>query len=183
MDEQISKPLSAIEVFEKAGKTCKLVSYEELLNSETINKLFQKANDQFYNLMPNNLPYDPNAVLILYKSEPLFGHWVLLTKNENGYHYLDSYGEPIDNPLDYVPKKFKHKKWLAKLLLDSGENVFYNHNKLQKLSDNISTCGRYCSIFLKYSNMNVDDLSNMIIKAAKKNNISCDKVVTLLTEN
>ena len=135
------------------------------------------------------LPFDNNAAIILYKSEPQYGHWTMVSRNGKVYNYLDSYGDKIDNPLSYVPKSVnkelgQDKKYLARLLLKAVENggaVYYNNAKLQKLDPNVATCGRYCAAYLKFSDMNVDDFAKMIKKFSKEMHMTNDELVSYLS--
>lgn len=236
MEEYISEPTSAAELFKIAGKRCNVYSYEDLKNYDDIDEIFEehdtseevmfeetyeKTVDISYSDESSNesssdyddesserssdyeeekviikkgtridkLPFDDNAAIILYKSEPMFGHWTMVTKNNGDYNYLDSYGEPVDNPLKYVPKTLnkelgQDKKYLAKLLLkamEGGSEVYYNNAKLQKLDPKVATCGRYCALYLKYSDMNVDDFAKMIKKLSKKHDLTNDELVTYLS--
>jgi hypothetical protein len=110
----------------------------------------------------------------------------MLKKIKGGYHFLDSYGKEVDEPLKHSDPNFNNnsgqdRNYLAELLLGSGKDVYYNHNPLQKLDDKIATCGLYCALFLKYNDLTVDDFAKMIKKLSKKHGIPNDTTIALLT--
>jgi len=183
MEDLIAEPTSAEDLFKIANKRCNVYVYEDLKNFDDIDELFEKRDDR------DDYKFDDNAAIILYKSEPMFGHWTMVVRDDGDYNYLDSYGGKIDNPLAHVPKKInkelgQDKKYLANLLLkamNGGSNIYYNDAKLQKLDPNVSTCGRYCALYLKYSYMNVDDFAAMIKKLSKRLKMSNDEVITYLS--
>lgn len=216
MDKYIAEPTSTGDLFKIAGKRCNVYCYGDLKNFDDIEDIFTNGGARKYEIVEeysdsdsessyeeieetveetieevfdDEYPFDDNAAIILYKSEPKFGHWTMVAKNDGDYNYLDSYGQPIDNPLSYVPNYVNEelgqdKKYLARLLLkamDKGSDVYYNNAKLQKLDPNVATCGRYCALYLKYSYMNVDDFAKMIKKISKDLDISNDEVVTYLS--
>lgn len=163
---------------------------EEIYGSDSdTSSEYEEVTETVEKIVEEEYPFDDKAAIILYKSEPRFGHWTMIAKNDDDYHYLDSYGEPIDNPLSYVPKYVneelgQNKKYLARLLLKAmkgGSNVYYNNARLQKLDPDVATCGRYCALYLKYSDMNVDDFAKMIKKISKNLKMSNDEVVTYLS--
>lgn len=202
MEVIISEPTSAEDLFKIAKKRCNVYSYDYLKNFDDIDDIFKEHREEYYSSDyssdseevtyeddEKHYPFDDKAAIILYKSEPMFGHWTMVIKNDTGYNYLDSYGGMVDNPLKHVPKSLnkelgQDKKYLAKLLLKaskSGSDIYYNNAKLQKLDPNIATCGRYCALYLKYSHMNVDDFAKMIKKISKDLKMPNDEVITYLS--
>lgn len=187
MEDLLSEPTSAADLFNIAKKRCNVFQYDDLKDFDEMDDLYYEGNSEITNEYPNkDLPFDDNAIILLYKSEPNFGHWTMVTRNGHGYHYLDSYGEPVDKPLDYIEEDFKEESgqdipYLANLLLDTGRDVYYNSEHLQELNPDISTCGRYCAIFLKYSDMDIDKFSDKIKKMSEKYDISNDELISLLT--
>lgn len=189
MDKLIKEPTSVQDLFNIAGKKCNVYEYKDLKHFDDIDEIFEdRLYDDDYD-SDDSYDFDDNSAIILYKSEPMFGHWTMIRRNDDGYNYLDSYGEKIDNPLDYVPKNVnkelgQEKKYLAKLLLkamNGGSDIYYNNAKLQKVDPDVATCGRYCAMYLKFSNMNVDDFAKMIKKLSKKLGLSNDELITYMS--
>lgn len=180
-------PTSPKDLFHIAGKRCNVFEYPEIKSFEDIDDLFKMGNSHIEESYDgDDLPFDKKCAIILYKSSPDFGHWTILKKVGGGYHFLDSYGDIIDSELEHSDKSFnkligQDRNYLSKLLLDSGKDVYYNHNPLQKLDDKIATCGLYCALFLKHNDMSVDDFAKMIKKLSKKHDIPNDVTIALLT--
>lgn len=179
IEEFIKEPASIDDLYKMAGKKCNVHTYADLKNFNDLDDIFHNSDSEF----------EDDSAIILYKSEPTFGHWVMVSKNDDGYNYLDSYGEEIDNPLKYVPDKVnkelgQDKKYLAKLMLkklEGGHDIYYNNAKLQKIDPNVSTCGRYCAMYLKFKHLNVDDFAKMIKKLSKKLDMSTDELITYMS--
>jgi hypothetical protein len=107
----------------------------------------------------------------------------MIKKIKKSYQFLDSYGGLVDESLEHSDQSMlgQDKNYLAKLLLDSGKDVYYNHNVLQKNSDKIATCGHYCAMYLKYSDLEVDDFAELIKNLAERHDLSNDVVIAILT--
>jgi frataxin-like iron-binding protein CyaY len=182
----MSTPTSPKDLFNIAGKRCNVFEYPEIKDFDDIEDLFEAGNSDIESLSDLELPFDKKSAIILYKSSPNFGHWTIIKKVGGAYHFLDSYGDVIDDELKHSDKSFnkligQDRNYLSKLLLGSGKDVYYNHNPLQKLDEDIATCGLYCALFLKYNNLKVDDFAKMIKKLSKDNKVSHDVTVALLT--
>lgn len=175
-----SQATSPLDIFKIAGKQCNVFSYGYLKDIHDVDDLFVRGMSEFNVESP--LEFDEDTCIILYKSEPNFGHWTILKRVDDQYHYLDSYGKVMDNPLHYSDNKKlgQQRKVLPKLLLNSGAEVYYNHIPLQELSTDIATCGLYCALYLKYD-LPVDLFSNLIKNVAKMLKISNDDVVVMLS--
>lgn len=177
-------PTSPQDLYAIAGKKCNIFEYRDIADFDHIDELFEHGNSDIENEIEMDLPFDNKSAIILYKSRPNFGHWCMIKKNKKGYHFLDSYGEVIDDQLehsqDYNLLGGQDQKYLAKLLASADKDVYYNHNPLQKESQEISTCGLYCALFLKYSTMGVDDFAKMIKKMAERHDLSNDCVIAVL---
>jgi len=182
----MSTPTSPKDLFNIAEKKCNVYEYPDLDQFDDIEDLFKLGNSDIEAEIELDFPFDKKSAIIMYKSSPNFGHWTIIKKVEDGYHFLDSYGDVIDDELEHSDKAFnkqigQDRKHLSKLLLASGKDVYYNHNPLQKLDDNIATCGLYCALFLRYNNISVDDFAKMIKKLSKKYDLPNDVVVSILT--
>ena len=180
-------PTTPLDIYKIAKKRCNVFEYPEIAQFEHIDDLFKMGNSDIEAMCDDDdLPFDKNAAIILYKSSPDFGHWTMLKKIKGGIHFLDSYGDMIDDELKNSDEDFnkligQDRKYLSKLLLDSDRDVYYNHNPLQKLDSKIATCGQYCAMFLKYKDLSVDDFADLIKTLAEKNDLPNDVVIALLT--
>lgn len=176
-------PTTPLDIFKIAGKRCNVYEYPEIMSFGHIDDLFELGNSDIESLCEDDLPFDKKCAIILYKSSDDFGHWCLIKKHKDSYHFLDSYGGQIDESLEHSDKSMlgQDKNYLAKLLADSEKDVYYNHNPLQKLDDKIATCGHYCAMFLKYSDLSVDDFAELIKTLADRHGISNDVAIAILT--
>jgi len=104
-----------------------------------------------YNNIEELLPQKVDYFILLYLREKNNGHWVIVCRYDNIIEYNDSYGNKIDEPLNWItPEKNKElgidRKFLSDLLFK--QNKFYvisNNKDYQKESSqiDINTCGRY----------------------------------------
>lgn len=93
------------------------------------------------------------AAIILYETEPNYGHWVAVFEvSPSMLEFFDSYGYAPDSELKLVPGRFRaqsaqDKPYLSELIRRSGyKNVIYNNVRLQKTGPGTSTCGRWCAL-------------------------------------
>jgi len=140
----MDKALSNEDVEKIVGHKIGLVTYDMIKNIYDVNEMF--VND---------------CCLIYYPVTPTFGHWCCLRKNNNLINFFDSYGDCVDDELEIIHSKFKPDLLhLLQKYCDKGGKVDYNYHKLQKLSDKISTCGRWCGLFMRYNDMSIDEFAN-----------------------
>lgn len=138
---EIARPLSDDEIAKavrKLGGKIKIISYPDLERYRTIDDLFQ------------NYKY----ICLLYTSDPSkTGHWVLLIRHkEDEVEIFDSYGYRPDNLLKFFKKNGKEMyPLLSDLLYRSGiEKVHHMTIRLQRLRNDIGTCGRYVIVRVFY---------------------------------
>ncbi len=187
------KSTTPLDLFKFTNKTFNVITYPEFKKIKSIDELFNKPNSKF-ELYPQVIetsriyPFDPDSAVILYLSQPNSGHWTAIKRYKNRYDFLDSYGEILDDQLNYIDPKFKKqsnqtRNILTKLLYDKTKNnntqVHYNNQQLQKL-DNSATCGRYAALFIR-SNLKVEQFVNTIKKLSKYFNMTPDELVTYIT--
>ncbi len=121
--------------------------------------------DQFSEI--DSLMRDLDALVLLYQTSPMYGHWVVLTKCDTKeykdyikerwgksttlpvYCFFDSYGCMIDHELSFVPEKMKgilgEEFPALRTMLNNCPNVVeWNTHHLQ--SDTANTCGRWASL-------------------------------------
>lgn len=179
----LNKSTSPEDIFRIAGKKCNVYTYPEITKFRSIDELFKKGRSEIVNNSKSKLPFDCSCCIILYMSGPNYGHWTILTKNDYGINFLDSYGDVIDGQLIHVDQTIpgQNKKHLLKLLTRCKHKIYYNDLKLQKMSQNIATCGRYCALYLKYDYMNVDDFVKLIKNKSEEYGLTPDEIVCVLS--
>ena len=123
------------------------------------------------------------AVIILYESSKDFGHWCLVFEDDFGrLEFFDPYGDPPDKQLTYIKPEYLKKSgqvpYLKLLLKNSGKEVIYNGEQLQKLRKNTNTCGRHCALRL---NLRELPLENYVELITSDKNLEPDFWVSVLT--
>lgn len=99
-----------------------------------------------HDLLPNVKDY----VFLLYEDSPNRGHWVLVSRPEEGIaEYFDSYGGYVDAPLKWTPEHNRIALGAGQPLLSimfdkCEEDVVYNKHKYQKDGGHVNDCGRWC---------------------------------------
>lgn len=125
------------------------------------------------------------AVIILYETEPNYGHWVaLFTAGDHMLEFFDSYGYPPDSQLKMVPAGFRGNSgqdgpYLSELIKRSGRftHVIYNNVRLQKTGPGTSTCGRWCALRVCCRNIPLKTFQRWF----QNQRLSADMYVTALT--
>jgi len=93
------------------------------------------------------------SVILLYQTAEQFGHWVtLIDRGNNHLEFYDPYGLNVDEELN-LSNEFHLRKHnglitphLTALIHKDGWSVEYNKDRLQKMLDDVNTCGRYCAL-------------------------------------
>ena len=178
----LNKPTTPYELFAIADKKCNIFTYPEITRFKSYKDLFKYGNSPIP-MIDDGLPFDDRFCIILYLTGEKTGHWTCLANNRYGINFLDSYGDVIDDQLKHVDQNIigQNKKYLIDLLAKSKKTIYYNDLQLQRLNENIATCGRYCALYFKYNYMNVDDFIKKLLIKAKEYNISPDLTVCILT--
>ena len=92
------------------------------------------------------------AAIILYETEPNYGHWVALFEvTPTMVEFFDPYGYSPDSQLKLVPAEFRSKSaqnfpFLSQLIKAHYRSVIFNDKKLQRSGPGTSTCGRWCAL-------------------------------------
>lgn len=124
------------------------ISSNDILNKIDTNIIFY--DDLFkYSNIEQMLKND--SCVLLYKSQPAYGHWVCLIRNKYGIEFFDSYGKKPDEQKENINKDFlklsnQYRDYLLDILIDASYKypIFYNEYKYQR--KNVSTCGKHCVI-------------------------------------
>jgi hypothetical protein len=126
---------------------------------------------------------DLDSVVILYETKPHYGHWVCLIRHPNNLiEFFDSYGMFVDDELNYINPKFRKQshqdyRYLSKLILESGYRLIYNKVKLQKVKNDVSSCGRHVCLRIIMKDIPL----KKYIKLLTTNYYDADTIVTFLT--
>lgn len=143
----------------------KVIQYSQLINYE-----------DFYQLLPKEKDY----VIVLTEFKPNTGHWCVLTRDGNYFYWFDSYGVKPDGENKFIPlimRKFlgENDKDLTRLIKATerkGGKVEWNKKKYQVLRDGISTCGKWCIVFIQMFQLgnNPEDFRRVFKKLKGGNN-------------
>lgn len=159
-----------------------IIQYKDLINYNSIDDLLKNNNDYCF---------------LLYENSNCEGHWVAIikklkknSKNKYDILYFDSYGSTIDNPLNWISQEKnielgQDTKLLTKLFDKCNHDIKYNVIKYQKenKNDNINTCGRHCSFFIKNCidcNRNLNDYYKFLKSIKNESGNSYDEIVSHL---
>ena len=124
-----------------------------------------------------------NAIILLYETKKNYGHWVAIHKvDKNTIEFFDSYGIIPDHQIKNVDKRRLNELGyddlhLTNMIKSAGYNLLYNDIKLQKLKDDMSTCGRWAGLRIACKQIPLKDF----VKLFKKQKMEPDWYVTALT--
>ena len=176
----VSKSLSGREVLMLLNNKCNLVQYSDVHNIKSIDELLG--------------PY--RKCILLYLTSTNYGHYCAVweqsvrSTDSNGVaeynniiFFFDSYGSKPDSQLNFVPQDLKQElnsnhNYLIRLLYNSGKKVEYNQYPLQSRKDGVNTCGRWCVNRLRFSEISIDDYSQIFKDASKY--MSADELICYL---
>ena len=116
-------------------------------------------------------------ILIMDNREPdaKVGHYIALFLRDAGKEvvFFDSYGHALSPLL----KLLKHGNKINLLIKESGKRLAMNRTKFQSESNKISTCGRWCAVRIRYSDMSNENFARFM----KSSLLNGDQIVTMLT--
>ena len=176
MNRELSYQLSDDDLLHVLGtKDTRIVPYSEIHQYKTLDDLFGKDN----------------RLIILYISSvdgnTTSGHWTCLSRvHRNGKNIIefnDSYSHMPDEALKFIPKSIKKqtyqdKNYLTKLLYDysliPGNEIHYNEEKMQRMGEDISTCGRHIMNRLYFYKVPLEKYQKLF-EQLKGKNIDLDK--------
>ena len=148
---EIMRPLSNFDIEKALNHKIKIVLYSDV-------KKFRTMDEFFY-------PHD--ACVILYETDHDVGHWILIMRrySPKGHPYIeffDPYGTNLDDTLEYsVNGKFPYLTSL--IYKDKINDIRWSNMKLQKLEDNINTCGRWCVFRARNRDLCLDCFQKMVM--------------------
>jgi len=122
------------------------------------------------------LPKDRTYKIILIEENYNSGHWTALLRYGDTIEWFDSYGLAPDGELKFINAVKRRllgegRKTLTELLSNvKDKKVVYNKTKLQKLSNQSSTCGRWVILRILMMTKFFYDLNDFVkfIKKYKK---------------
>lgn len=166
-----------------------------LSNYEIDQILNGKTKILTYNILPHigNIkellePY--KNFILLYMTEPNYGHWVCILKHPDRIEFFDPYGGKNipDKELDVIKDHVKEITnqdfpYLSKLIYESGLPIEYNNYQFQQYNKDIKTCGRHCIVRVIFKNLLLDDYHKLMTLLKNKYNLTYDQIVTLITSN
>jgi hypothetical protein len=162
--------LSNIDIVDLLDCKCKIVLYPDLYKYKTLDEILG-AN---------------RTCIVLFESQPNYGHWVCIIRRDNDVEFFNSYGGYPDDTLKHIETKFalkphQNKPYLSMLIMKSPYNLFYNEFKFQKEKGDIKTCGRHCVVRAKHKNLDIYDYKEKLDALCEKYNTDYDNIVTMMT--
>lgn len=162
--------LSNEDVMKLLNGKSNLVLYPDIINYNNIDELLGKYG----------------ACIILYLTEENYGHWCCIFRDKDVIQFFDSYGEMVDNALNYAMDPYFKKKGgmdlplLTSLLLDAYDKyeIRFNNFKFQEDKKDINTCGRFCVVRLWLRNLNEYEFKDFMYSTKYKP----DELVAILTQ-
>lgn len=163
--------LSDTQVLKLVNKKANLILYPDLHKYKNIDQILD--------------PY--GACIILYESEPNYGHWCCIFKIDNNIlEFFNSYGDYPDVNLEKIPEHFRKESnqnfpHLGWLMYNSPYELTFNEHQFQKYGSGIKSCGRWTAFRIICRHMLLEDFYKMVKYFIKKFKITSDQFVTLVT--
>lgn len=118
--------------------------------------------------------FDPlGRVIMLYPIDALnSGHWVAMWKKGDAIHYFDPYGNPPEEPKEWVSDEKNRqmgqgRNLLTELMRSSGYKIYSNNYPYQKMDADTATCGRWSVARLVLKEMSADQFHKAVMKYGK----------------
>jgi hypothetical protein len=167
IEEAKAYALSDDDIRSLLGGSIRITTYPDLHKVNSINELFDNHG---------------RAILFIPQQNEQQGHWTALIRRSREIEFFDPYGEPPeaqkDTIDDYQLNKMKMSEpLLAELLTDCPQRIIYNKVQLQKLQDDVNTCGRHAVCRLLYSKYPLQKYRQII----QRSGLSPDEFVVKLT--
>ncbi len=169
-----------------------LLMKKELSDDDIYNAVKGKTNIVEYSRLKNVKKIEDimknGTVVILYELKSGSGHWTLVSKvNKDVVEFFDSYSLAPDDELKWINPRLKKKlnsdyPHIMRLLLPYKEVKVLPY-RLQKMNNNVSTCGRYIVHRIWNRHIPLMRYHKMVKKQAKKMRLSNDEFITLETMN
>jgi hypothetical protein len=165
------------DIIKKYLPKAKIIKYSELKKYNNIDELLKKPLDY---------------VIILYEQKINSGHWVLLSRYDNTIEFFSSYGNFIDECLNWNTQEINNilgqdKPYLS-ILLNKVKNqydIIYNSFDFQSSNLDISTCGRWVVLrvhTILLFKQSLSDFIKTIKKLKKEKKIPYDLLVSQIID-
>lgn len=151
------------------GGNIEITPYPKIKDAQNIGELFDSRG---------------RAIIFYPQQSENVGHWTAMIRDGRHIEFFDPYGEPPDAQKDGLSKnqlermRMEHPD-LTRLLEDSGCRVIFNKVQLQKLANDVQTCGRHCVCRLLYYRLPIGKYRQMI----QKTGMTPDEFVVAKTYN
>jgi hypothetical protein len=134
------------------------------------------------------------SLIVLWRTSETYGHYICLWLSKKGddLSIFDSYGDTLPDgwfyhygaPTGGLSQKLGQDRQYLKEAISRANfrRVYYNDYQIQKKSPNIRTCGRWCVFRLLVPDLSVTQFARLVLNLSEKIDVSCDQLVTLLTE-
>jgi hypothetical protein len=178
----------------------KIAAYEDVALSDS--QLLDLLHDQVSIVLYPDLhrmrsldeilgPY--GAAIILFESQPNYGHWCLIFRgaggDENLVEFFNPYGGYPDDCLrhichntpEFAQRTNQDKPYLSLLMLASPYRLSYNQYAFQRHGEGVRTCGRHCAARLLLRDLSLNTYKNWIVSQARKTGTDADAVVAAVT--
>jgi hypothetical protein len=148
-------PLSDDDIRGLLGGNIEISPYPKIKDVQNIGELFDNRG---------------RAIIFYPQQSENQGHWTCMIRDGRQIEFFDPYGEPPDAQKDGLSKnqlermRMDHPD-LTRLLEESGCHVIFNKVQLQKMSNDVQTCGRHCVCRLLYYKMPLSRYRQMIQKS------------------
>ena len=171
---RISKPMTDLDLEQYVGvKPKDIIKYSELKNYKTMTEL---------------LPKDKSFRIILIEDKFNSGHFVAILRYGDTVEFFNSYKGKPDDDWKFINRMIRvilgeatnELTRLFKSAKDEGFKTVHNTTRLQKLSNKVMTCGRWCvlRIELMKAGYNLPEFVHFVKDYAKKLGKSTDYVVS-----
>jgi hypothetical protein len=167
MEEAQSYALSDDDIRKLLGGNIKITTYPDLEKIQHIDQLFDRHG---------------RAILFVPQQNEQQGHWCCLIKRRKTIEFFDPYGDPPEGQKDTISEEQlarmkMNEPLLAELLTNNPYKVIFNKVQLQKLENDVNTCGRHCVARLLYHTHPVQKYREIL----KRSQMSPDEFVVKLT--
>lgn len=171
MDQIIKKmkkeAYSGRDILKACDWKTKIVKYSELKKYDSLDELLN--------------PF--GCVVLLYETRPNYGHWVCIIRHkDSSVEFYDSYGIFIDDQLDNIDVVMRKRlgvnyPYLSELLVNSGSKIVFNKYRLQKMKNDINSCGRHVAFRIIMRDLNINEYTKLLINS----HMDPDSTITYLT--
>lgn len=158
----------------------------EPLSLSELQRMVPNAKVMKYGALEKYVYLPRLPLIILYETQPNFGHWIAVLETPEGVEHFDSYGIIPDNELNWVPEWLKGetgqnvKRLLSMLYqysIDTGKKINYNNHRFQ--GRDTSTCGRWCALRIMFMTSGTDQFYRAVKSVCKSLGMIPDELVSI----